>query len=268
MELSRLHRVTVLGFDGDGNPYQSLSELQGQLQDGAESGSTIMEEAIAAGKPTAVIQSGFIAEPGTGVFLADAESRGDREGITAQIVESGADVILGGGETDYLPEGTVGFFGQEGTREDGRNLIEEAEEMGYTVVFTRDELLAVDPAETDKLLGIFAARDTYNDTFEDDLRGQGFENPDGSLIYYGQPGNENPPTIAEMTQVALDVLSQDEDGFMLVAEGVAGIGAGDIGDLDISQSDGNAIIAFGGSDLAVLLGVDSNALSNSNFAFV
>jgi len=38
--------------------------------------------------------------------------------------------ILSGGETDYLPEGTVGFFGEEGTRTDGRNLIEEAEEMG------------------------------------------------------------------------------------------------------------------------------------------
>jgi len=98
------------GFDENGEPYQPLSELQGQLQAGAESGSTIMEEAIAAGKPTAVIQSGFIAEPGTGVFLADAESRGDREGITAQIIESGVDVILGAGEVDYLPEGETGFL--------------------------------------------------------------------------------------------------------------------------------------------------------------
>jgi len=52
-------------------------------------------------------------------------------------LESGVNVILGGGETDYLPEGTVGFFGEEGTRTDGRNLIEEAEEMGYEVAFTR-----------------------------------------------------------------------------------------------------------------------------------
>jgi len=40
-------------------------------------GVTVMEEAIAAGKATAVINSGFIAEPGTGVFLADVPERDD-----------------------------------------------------------------------------------------------------------------------------------------------------------------------------------------------
>jgi glycerophosphoryl diester phosphodiesterase len=106
-------------------PYTSLS---------GKEGTTIMEEAIAAGKATAVINSGFIAEPGTGVFLADAEDRGNVAEITAEIVESGANVIMGGGEIHYLPKGTVGRFGEEGIREDGRNLIEEAREMGYTVV--------------------------------------------------------------------------------------------------------------------------------------
>ncbi|NBD14774.1 MAG: alkaline phosphatase [Cyanobacteria bacterium] len=198
------------GLDEAGNPYTSLS---------GKEGTTIMEEAQAAGKAVGIVNSGFIAEPGSGVFLADVEDRGQTEAITAEILESGADVILGGGETDYLPEGVVGRFGEEGTRTDGRNLIEEAEDMGYTVVFTREELEAVDPAETDKLLGIFAARDTYNDTFEDDLRAQGFVEENGDLIYYGQsPENPNPPRIAEMTEVALSILSQDEDGFMLVAE--------------------------------------------------
>ena len=199
------------GLDENGNPYTSLS---------GKEGTTILEEAQATGKAVGIVNSGFIAEPGSGVFLADVEDRSQTEAITVEILESGADVILGGGETDYLPEGTVGVFGQEGTREDGRNLIEEAEDMGYTVVFSRDELNeAVENPETDKLLGIFAARDTYNDTFEDDLRGQGFEAENGDLIYYGQPPeNPNPPTVAEMTEAALSILSQDEDGFMLVAE--------------------------------------------------
>nr|MDJ0572986.1 esterase-like activity of phytase family protein [Pleurocapsa sp. MO_192.B19] len=111
------------GLDEEGNPYTSLS---------GQEGTTIMEEAIAEGKATAVINSGFIAEPGTGVFLAEAENRSDVTGITAEIVESGVNVIMGGGEIHYLPVGTVGRFGEEGIREDGRNLIEEAEAMGYT----------------------------------------------------------------------------------------------------------------------------------------
>ena len=113
------------GLDEEGNPYTSLS---------GQEDTTIMEEAIAAGKATAVINSGFIAEPGTGVFLADVESRRDVEEITLQIVESGVNVIMGGGEIHYLPEGVTGEFGEEGIREDGRNLIEEAKANGYTVV--------------------------------------------------------------------------------------------------------------------------------------
>ncbi len=183
------------------------------------SNNTIMKEAQAAGKAIGIINSGFIAEPGTGVFLADVDNRGETEEITAEILDSGAQVILGGGETDYLPVGTVGVFGEEGTREDGRNLIEEAEAAGYTVVFTREELLAVDTNTTDKLLGIFAAEDTYNDLFEDELRRDGFVDENGELILYGQPPlNPNPPTVAEMTSVALPILNADPDGFFLVLE--------------------------------------------------
>ncbi|MEL6495963.1 MAG: alkaline phosphatase [Cyanobacteria bacterium J06623_7] len=126
---------------------------------------------------------------------------------------------MGGGEIHYLPVGTVGRFGEEGIREDGRNLIVEAEEFGYTVVYTREELEAL-PADTEKVLGIFAAEDTYNDTDEADLVESGFVDDEGNLILYGQPGNENPPTVAEMleTTLALDKFTHAEDGFMVVLE--------------------------------------------------
>ena len=198
------------GLDEEGNPYTSLS---------GESGTTIMQEAIASGKPTAVINSGFIAEPGTGVFLSAAEDRDDVAEITAEIVESGADVIMGGGEIHYLPVGTVGRFGESGIREDGRNLIEEAQEMGYTIVYTREELENLSQ-DTDKVIGIFAAEDTYNDTDEASLKEEGLVDENGELILYGQPGNENPPTVAEMLDVTLglDKFANAEDGFMVVME--------------------------------------------------
>ncbi len=198
------------GLDEEGNPYTSLS---------GQSGTTIMEEAIAQGKATAVINSGFIAEPGTGVFLADAESRDDVATITAEIVESGTNAILGGGEIHYLPKGTVGRFGEEGIREDGRNLIKEAEQMGYTVVYTLEELKNL-PADTEKVLGIFAAEDTYNDLPEEALKQEGFVDAEGNLISYGQPGNENPPTVAQMLEatLGLNVFSQNEKGMFVVLE--------------------------------------------------
>ncbi|MFM2313262.1 MAG: hypothetical protein RLZZ04_2538 [Cyanobacteriota bacterium] len=198
------------GLDESGNPYTSLS---------GESGTTVMEEAISAGKPTAVINSGFIAEPGTGVFLSDAENRDNVTEITAEIVESGTDVIMGGGEIHYLPKGTVGRFGEEGIREDGRNLIAEAEAKGYTVVYSREELANL-PADAEKVLGVFAAEDTYNDTDEATLTEEGLVDENGELILYGQPGNENPPTVAEMLDatLGLDKFTNAEDGFMVVME--------------------------------------------------
>ena len=207
------------GFDENGAEYQSLAALQGQNVAGSATDATILEEAIAAGRPTAVINSGFIAEPGTGVFLADAVSRSDRAGITAQIVESGVNVIMGAGEIDYLPVGTVGFFGEEGTREDGRNLIEEAEALGYTVVFTREQLENL-PTDTERVLGVFAADNTYNDVPEGRLVAEGFVDENGELITYGQPGNPNPPTVAEMLEatLGLDAFSQEDEGFMIVLE--------------------------------------------------
>ncbi|PZD71857.1 Glycerophosphodiester phosphodiesterase, periplasmic [Acaryochloris thomasi RCC1774] len=208
------------GFDENGDEYQSLAALQGQNVAGSAPNATALEEAIVAGRPTAVINSGFVAEPGTGVFLADAESRSDREGITAQVLESGVNVIMAAGEIDYLPIGTTGFFGQEGTRTDGRNLIEEAEALGYTVVYTHEQLESL-PADTERVLGVFAADDTYNDVPEGQLIEDGLVDENGELITYGQPPiNPNPPTVAEMLQATLnlDLFSQEEDGFFIVLE--------------------------------------------------
>ncbi len=91
--------------------------------------------------------------------------------------------------------------------------------MGYTVVYTREELESLS-ADEDKVLGIFAAEDTYNDVPEGALIEQGFVNENGELILYGQPGNENPPTVAEMleTTLGLDLFSNNENGMFVVLE--------------------------------------------------
>ncbi|KIC51990.1 alkaline phosphatase [Tateyamaria sp. ANG-S1] len=167
---------------------------------------SIAQEAMEAGKAVALVQSGHISEPGTAVFVASNESRSNAAEIAQQVIESGAQVIMAGGERDLLPVGTDGQHGP-GEREDGVNLIEKAEELGYTIVYTRDELMALDPDSTDKLLGIFA----HNHTFNDQQRERNLI--DGKPTY-----NENAPSIAEMTEVALAIVSRNEDGFFAVIE--------------------------------------------------
>ena len=168
---------------------------------------SIMEEAMAEGLRCGIVNSGHIGEPGTGVFLASSPSRGMVESIAADILESGADVIFCGGEIYLLPEGVTGHHGEEGIRKDGRNLLEEARERGYKVIHTREELMDL-PADTEKVIGIFAATDTYNDRKEADLEKAGLPTYDPEA-----------PTFDEMTEVALRLLSQDpKERFFLVAE--------------------------------------------------
>ena len=167
---------------------------------------SIMTEAIEAGIAVGVINSGHINEPGSAVFLASAESRNEHDLIADRIIHSGADLILSGGEIYLIPEGQTGVFGENGQRSDGRNLIEEARELGYTVVFTAEELNALEPS-TKKVLGVFAAVHTFNDKKESELAKLG-------LPMYAP----HAPTLAEMTDYALKFFKAKGRPFILVVE--------------------------------------------------
>ena len=168
---------------------------------------TVLEDARDTGFATGLVNSGAISEPGTGVFVANVESRRDHAEISKQILQSNVDVILGGGEKWFLPAGTKGKHG-EGVRKDGLNLIEKAKAAGYTIVYTRDELLRVNPATTTRLLGLFAAHHTFNDEPEEYLHKNNLP------LYW-----DYSPTVAEMTDVAIQILSKKSDkGFALMIE--------------------------------------------------
>jgi alkaline phosphatase len=182
---------------------------------------TILEEARAAGFAVGLVNSGTITEPGTGVFAARVNNRDDHQGIAKALIrrDSGHEinVILGGGEVWFLPENTIGIHGKPGRRTDGLNLVEEAKKRGYTVVYTPEQLINL-PASTNKVLGLFAAFDTYNDNrdgsevrhiyTEEQLRAEG-------LTDY----LPNTPTLAQMVEAAIKILSNNSSkGFYLVAE--------------------------------------------------
>jgi alkaline phosphatase len=78
-----------------------------------------------------------------------------------------------------------------GERTDGRNLVDEAVAVGYTYVCTPTAFAAV-PITTTRLLGLFA--------------------DEGMMRPFS-------PTLAQMTQKSVDILSQDPEGFFLMVEG-------------------------------------------------
>jgi len=167
---------------------------------------SLMQEALAEGRAVGIVQTGHIAEPGTAVFLASSEERKNRDEIAAKVIGSGAQVIMAGGEKYLLPKGAQGVHG-EGARKDERNLVEEAESAGYTVVYDAQELAALDLSQVDKLLGVFASGHTFNDQTEEKNRF------DDKKAY-----EEGAPTVAQMASAALAVLSRSGDGFFLVVE--------------------------------------------------
>jgi len=171
---------------------------------------SIMEEAIQAGFATALIQTACITEPGTAAFVASVEDRRMKEEIARQVIESGVDVILSGGERYLLPAGVTGRHGEKGERTDGLNLIERAKELGYTVVYNRDELKAA-VGRTTKVLGVFAHGHTFNDLTEERLRAEG-------LPHFWPEA----PTIAEMAAATLEIFARypkaTTNGFFIVAE--------------------------------------------------
>ncbi|MFI5236436.1 MAG: alkaline phosphatase [Ignavibacteriales bacterium] len=166
---------------------------------------SIMMEAKSKGINIGIINSGKIVEPGSGVFVASDVSRSNEDAIAKKIIESGADLIFGGGEEILLPEGMKGKF-SSGTRKDNINLIELAKQLGYYIIYTREELISI-PADAEKVLGIFAAGHTFNDKSEEELIQLGLKNY--------QP---EAPTLAEMTDAAIKFLSAKQGNFFLVIE--------------------------------------------------
>lgn len=170
-----------------------------------EGNPSVLHQALEAGLGTALINSGTITEPGTGVFAVHADSRKKHALLAEGILESGVDVLLGGGERWFLPEGVEGRHGP-GRRRDGVNLVERARELGYAVVYDAEELAAV-PPDTTRLLGLFAAHHTFNAKSEEALR-------EAREPLF----KEGAPNVAQMLDVALSILERKGQPFLVVLE--------------------------------------------------
>lgn len=188
------------GRDQDGQPHLSLSGKR----------LTLMQEAKESGMAVGIVTTDMLVSVRSGgLLMSGLGDASEAEDLPARLIESGVDVIFGGGEEWMLPFGKEGRHGRQGLRKDDRDLIEEARKAGYTVVFTREELDAL-PPNPGKVFGVFAAKSLYNPLPEDMLAAQ-------NLPTY-PPGA---PTISELTAVALKILSQRTPFFLAVREGGA-----------------------------------------------
>ncbi len=151
-----------------------------------ESMPTILELARKHGKSTGIIATSQITHASPAAFGSHVLSRKETSQIADQYFESQwheapmLDVLLGGGSRDMC-------------RGD-RDLIPEFRQAGYDIALNREQLLA---SNGDRLLGLFAE--------------------DGLPRAWDR--DETVPSLAEMTQSALNALNRNAEGFFLMVEG-------------------------------------------------
>jgi alkaline phosphatase len=135
-------------------------------------------------------------------MFAHTRRRADKDIITEQLFFSGADVVMGGGSAYFLPQKTAGS-----KRKDENDYVELFTKTGYRFARTDAEMkAAAADARTTKLLGLFHP-----------------ENMDGALDrHFLRKGTvekyPEQPDVADMTRAALQVLSRNKDGFVLMVE--------------------------------------------------
>ena len=152
---------------------------------------SILEAAELNGLATGIIATAEITHATQSAFSAHVENRKDYNSIMKQQLYKDIEVVLGGGSLFF--ESTGG-----GKRKDGKDLTEDIKDLGYDYVTTKSEM---NESSSDKLWGLFAEKDLAYD----------FDRVSQEI--------EEQPSLAEMTEKAIEVLEKDEDGFFLMIEG-------------------------------------------------
>ncbi|MGV2980333.1 alkaline phosphatase [Camelimonas sp. ID_303_24] len=166
--------------------------------------------------------------------------------IAAQMIEwpagDGFEVMLGGGRANFLPKETRDPEDPKrtGARADGRNLVEEwrRRRNDATYVWNQAQFDAADPALTRRLLGLFQPSHMQYET-------------DRAKDRAGEP------SLAEMTGKAIDILSKNDKGYVLMVEA---------GRIDHAHHAGNAWRALTDTialDAAVKMALDKVNLNDT-----
>ena len=149
-----------------------------------------------------IVSDAEIQDATPAAMFAHTRRRSDKEIITEQLFFVQPDVILGGGSAYFLPSTTPGS-----KRKDTNNMVALFRADGYAVATTNEEMKAAAANKGAKrLLGLFHP-----------------ENLDGALDrFYLKKGTvdkyPNQPDLTDMTRAAIEVLSRNKDGFVLMVE--------------------------------------------------
>ncbi|KXU81423.1 alkaline phosphatase [Aeromonas enteropelogenes] len=168
---------------------------------------TILELAKAAGKSVGAVTTTELTHATPAATYSHICHRDAAYAIAEQAVPGGTgfntalgdgvDVLMGGGANHWTPYNSTS---NKGGRADGRDLTAELTAQGYHYVTTKDELSGVNSG---KVLGLFSAKSHL----------------DYELDRVAKGAASTQPSLSEMTAKAIDLLSQNSQGYFLMVEG-------------------------------------------------
>lgn len=207
----------ALGVDVDGKDHKTLIEIAKASGKATGNVSTAeLEDATPAAMVSHVTsRKCYGPEKTSQQCPTNARENGGRGSIAEQLLVTRADVTLGGGGATFKELAKAGKY-------QGKSLKEQAEALGYHIVTDLDGMNAVTAATQSKpVLGLFADGNMP-------VRWQG---PQAS--YHGnldkpvvtcEPNTKRAatvPTLAQMTDKAIQLLSKNKNGFFLQVEGAS-----------------------------------------------
>ncbi len=172
---------------------------------------TILELAKAKGKAVGSITTTELTHATPAATFSHICNRNAQYDIAAQLVPGGAgfnaalgdgvDVLMGGGRNQFTP---YDASSNKAGRVDARNLLTELVAKGYTVAATKTEMAAAPTNK--KFIGLYSSKSHLE-----------YELDRSATPAVGEGATQ--PSLAEMTTKAMDILSQNANGYFLMVEG-------------------------------------------------
>lgn len=206
----------ALGVDIYENPYPSLLKLakNAGLKTGNVSTAEIQDATPAAQYANVPARKCYGPSVTSEKCPKQALENGGIGSISEQLVSVRADVTLGGGAKSFDEKITAGAY-------QGQTILDRAKAEGFTIVNTKQELMAIDKADgANPVLGLFAQGNMP-------IRLKGPQatyhgNLDKKVVKceVNKERNAQVPTLADMTAKAIELLD-NEKGFFLQVEGAS-----------------------------------------------
>ncbi|MGL5052166.1 MAG: alkaline phosphatase [Cetobacterium sp.] len=154
---------------------------------------SVLEAAKLSGKAVGIVATSEVLHATPADFTSHSIHRNNYSVIGEQQVHQNLNVVFGGGKS-YLKKDTA-LESNSKKRTDGEDMLDSLKSNGYKIVQTLDEMKTLNK---DFVWGLFAEKDMPYDLDRD---------------------KSTVPSISQMTEKAINLLSKDKDGFFLMVEG-------------------------------------------------